>query len=157
MSVLENTKTLIKRSAMLRTYQACAFIAGIIKIVLGVPLCIPTLEKRIFPLVNRLNEAFGLGGKEIAVSDRGIDLFLLHLSGVLLVALGAMLIWASRRPIARLKVPAILAVPNLLTAGLIVYHVVAHELFHSMFAFAGIDLAFAGVFLYCYFGLKNKV
>ena len=100
---------------------------------------------------------FRRGGRDLAVSDRGVDLFFLHFSGVLLVAAGALLIWASRRPIARLKVPAILAGPKFLAAGLMVYHVAADELFQGMLVFAVMDLVFAGIFLYCYFGLKNKV
>ena len=157
MAVLENTKRLIKRGAQLKLYQVSIIAAGVINLIIGLPMIIPSTDPVTTAMLNKFNKSLGLGGDKLAPPDEAIHWFFLNLSGLLIAFLGILLIWCSLRIIQRLKIPAMIAAPKFLAGLLIVYYVVRSDMLQIMIGFAVIDMAFSVLFLYCYFSLKNKV
>ncbi len=119
---MTDTQRLIKR------YQNLLRFSGLFNIVLASPLIIPGVSVWYLILLSDLNRMLGLGGREFAVPSDPLQALLINTAGIGLVLIGAMVLYASARPLARSGIVLLNAGGRLTFCVIVVYYVLSAEL-----------------------------
>lgn len=113
---------------LIKCYQNLLRFSGVFNIVFASPLIIPGVSVWYLTLLSDLNRTLGLGGREFTVSSDPLHALLINTAGIGLVLIGAMVLYASARPLARSGIVLLNAVGRLTFFLTVVYYVLSAEL-----------------------------
>ncbi len=131
-----------------RNFSILLFASGVFNIVMAAPLAVPGLSAHYFSLLWRINELFGLGGKEPIAPDEGINALLVNTAGIDLVLVGAIVFYAGFAPMRRQFIPWANAIGRTVFAGVIVYYVLAFDIMQLVLVIGALDVMISAGFIY---------
>jgi hypothetical protein len=131
-----------------RTLRRWALAGAVYNFLLGLPLMFPVIFEQNYAMTNGLNRALGLGGQDIVPPGEAVNKLFANTSALLLVAVGVLLIYASRDLRNRAGIVVVNAASRIVSSLLIIYYVLAEDLARIYLLIVLADLVFATAFLY---------
>lgn len=121
-------------------FRSLLLFSGLFNIALASPLTTPWTLGPYVTLLSNVNQALGLGGT-LSVPEAGAPLLLANTAGIDLVLIGVLVLYAARDPEGRSFIALANAVGRTLFAGIVAYHVLAHDVARLVLVIGGIDVA----------------
>ena len=131
-----------------RSFRRWVVAAGVFNLASSAPLALPLLYRQQYHLLNRVNDALGLGGRELAAPAEGVNMLFVNTAGLILCSVGVMLLYAARNLRERYGIALANAVTRVLWALLVIFYVLTEDLARVMLSFAATDLLFAAALIY---------
>lgn len=120
---------------------------GAFNICMAVPLAVPGFTQAYYSFLWRINQALSLGGKEPLAPLEPLNSLMVNTVGLVLVLIGALVIYASFDPARRAFIPLANSIARFGFAGLVFYYTIAFNTAHVLLLIAAIDVLIGAIFL----------
>jgi hypothetical protein len=139
----------VKQTASAKTsgaFRVWVIVAGVYNILNSFAMMVPFLNKSYYRMLSGSSRMFG--GAEILPAADPVNMLFVNTAGLVLVLVGAMLLYAARDLKNRSGIPLLNAVARTLWALLVIYYTIAQDLPRLFLTFAAVDIIFAAAFFY---------
>lgn len=147
----------VKQTASARTtraFRVWVIVAGVYNIVNSFAMMVPFLNKSYYRMLSSSSRMFG-GGEILPAADP-VNMLFVNTSGLVLVLVGAMLLYAARDLKNRSGIPLLNAVGRTVWAVLVIYYTLAQDLPRLFLTFAAVDVTIAAAFYYYVWKAKDQ-
>lgn len=129
-----------------RAFRIWVIAAGVYNIVNSFAMMVPFLNKSYYRMLSGSSRMFG--GAEILPAADPVNMLFVNTAGLVLVLVGAMLLYAARDLMNRSGIPLLNAVGRTVWAVLVIYYTLAQDLPRLFLTFAAVDIIVAAAFYY---------
>ena len=150
-------KQTAKQTASAKTTQAFrvwVIVAGVYNILNSFAMMVPFLNKSYYRMLSGSSRMFG--GAEILPAADPVNMLFVNTAGLVLVLVGAMLLYAARDLKNRSGIPLLNAVGRTVWAVLVIYYTMAQDLPRLFLTFAAVDVTIAAAFYYYVWKAKDQ-
>jgi len=137
-----------------KAFNTWVIVAGVYNILNSFAMMVPFLNKSYYRMLSSSSRVFG--GAEILPAADPVNMLFVNTAGLVLVLVGAMLLYAARDLKNRSGIPLLNAVGRTVWALLVIYYTLAQDLPRLFLTFAAIDVTIAAAFYYYVWKAKDQ-
>jgi hypothetical protein len=136
------------------SFRVWVIVAGVYNILNSFAMMVPFLNKSYYRMLSGSSRM--LGGADILPAADAANMLFVNTAGLVLVLVGAMLLYAARDLKNRSGIPLLNAVGRTVWAVLVIYYTFTQDLPRLFLTFAAIDIIVAAAFYYYVLKAKDQ-